>query len=93
MVFKVSLALALLVYLIQSFTGVAFETNLQRSLFYFIVFYALVSAYQIIYLHIKLRMIHLEQQKRQEKRKQEQKKKQEKMADSLAQFIHEANME
>ena len=92
MVFKISLVMALLLYLCQALAGVPFETNLMRSLFYFILFYALSFGYHILHLHIKLRLLKIEQQQMEEKRKKEREMKEKQMASTLAHFIRDAKV-
>lgn len=91
MVSKISLALGLLAYLLQSLSGVTFERALMRSLIFFVISYALISGYELLYLHIKYRFVMLEEEKkRAEKLQREEERRNQ--AGALAQFIKESNL-
>ncbi len=87
MTFKLSLALAVLVYFLQIISGVPIEKSLMRSMLYFVVFYTVISINQIIYLHIKLHMIRLEQARREEEKRREREEQQERVAKTISGFF------
>lgn len=89
MIFKVSLALAVLVYFLQIISGVPIEKSLMRAMLYFIIFYSVISINQIIYLHIKVYMIKLEESRKEEEKKKQREAQQSKVARTLANFIKE----
>ncbi len=89
MIWRVSLALAALLYFLQALHGVSVERNLYLSILYFIIFYTLMSIYHTIYLYIKLRIIQLEQEEKERQRELEKKEREAKVAQTFANLFKE----
>ncbi|MDQ7052429.1 MAG: hypothetical protein Q9P14_05885 [candidate division KSB1 bacterium] len=87
MVFKVSLILAILIYFVQIISGIPIEKSIIRAMLYFIIFYSVISINQIIYLHMKLHMIKLEEARKEEEKKKRKEEQQARVAKTLANFM------
>ncbi len=87
MVFKLSLALAVLIYFLGLISGKPMDKSLIQAMLYFIVFYSVISINQILYMYIKLQLIKLEEQRKEEEKQRQREERQARAAQTLVNFI------